>query len=270
MSIPTSASILPPSPLCIYRLRNGRVLAGDSSKYTHRQRIKTTSGSPEISVSGAQRQQCSTGREACAAAENWACVTIGGTVFRLVCPAQGIKAHLSPRLRELPSTHLNSRFPIMTEPLSLAASVAGLISLTGQVMQLAMGIHKVYIDLRDGPQEVMLLRQGLVGLTEALDGILNLSRHAKASEHEKVITALGAEVKRCHVNLQTLNELTKSAVNLGASGTLSLARMKWKLKAGDVKQLIELLAIHKATILLHLTNLNVCVKEVQLPSARGC
>lgn len=139
----------------------------------------------------------------------------------------------------------------MADPLSIAASIAGVITLADVVFGRLYKYAKV---VKDAPSEV----KKLTTLVNDLGGLLNsLARLARALEGEPFDASLRIQhVDSCHFILSKLDKmLQKADKDLGKPSQLDKLqrKLKWPLSTPQIKEYLEELSIHKESLSLALS-----------------
>ncbi|KAK7955355.1 hypothetical protein PG988_016049 [Apiospora saccharicola] len=139
----------------------------------------------------------------------------------------------------------------MADPLSIAASIAGVVTLADLVFG---RLYKYSKAIKDAPGEV----KQLIALVNDLGGLLNsLARLARALEGERFDASLRIQhVDACHFILSKLNKvLEKAELDLGKPSQLDRLqrKLKWPFSTSQIKEYLEELSIHKENISLALS-----------------
>jgi hypothetical protein len=163
----------------------------------------------------------------------------------------------------------------MSDPLSIAASIAGLAALAGKVCKTLIDYGKA---VKDGRLDVSILMTELRVLSGMLTnlGLLAASLEASNSNH----SFFGKfQLDQLKSMVEELDEkLTKAESNFEASKTKSMIqKLKWPFSKDDMMKLVEVVRAQKATINLALSadtleTLIQCLKgqeETKLEVARA-
>ena len=152
----------------------------------------------------------------------------------------------------------------MADPLSIAGSIGGLISLADTVFRL---VFKYVRSAVNAKQEVKLLADEIQALAGVLQSLRLLAGGLEAEGH-----SFDPTIRAHHLGLlnSTLNRLQQRAEKAhekfksGSKTQQRLQQLKWPFSAGDTKELLEDLVRHKTTISLALSadslrKLQVCL-----------
>ncbi|KAI1743289.1 ankyrin repeat-containing domain protein [Xylaria scruposa] len=165
------------------------------------------------------------------------------------------------------------------DPLSISASVAGLVTLAGTVFSL---VAKYIKDVRDAPKEARDL------LDEVKQFSVLLHHLSLVARELEITTKTGEEALRDSPNLQwhhiydcqrilnhVENRLTRNTEGLKSSTTLTKirSRLKWPLSSDDTKDMIQTIQRHKLTINLALSatsysRLAICLSRQEAADKR--
>ncbi|KAG5792480.1 hypothetical protein H9Q69_008490 [Fusarium xylarioides] len=138
----------------------------------------------------------------------------------------------------------------MAEAIGLAASIAGLVQLTGSVFKL---LTKFYKEAKDAPSKA----QDLATQTRDLAGIFeNLRLLASALEERDSNPALKPQhLESCQKTLNEINSKLDKALSDfdgGKSARSFVRRLKWPFSVQETKDLVAELANHRANLQLAL------------------
>ncbi|KAJ0417567.1 hypothetical protein BJY00DRAFT_315856 [Aspergillus carlsbadensis] len=135
----------------------------------------------------------------------------------------------------------------MADPISLAASVAGIVALATSIVQ---GGYKLYNTVKDCPKElnallgeVSSLNGVLMGLKAVIEGLASSASAPPSVLDLQQLTDCRAALSEIH---GILNQLSGASGRTRAAGT----RVAWLWKQGEVQGLIERLERHKSTFAL--------------------
>ncbi|KAK8048095.1 ankyrin [Apiospora saccharicola] len=139
----------------------------------------------------------------------------------------------------------------MADPLSIAASIAGVVTLADLVFG---RLYKYTKTVKDAPAEV----KQLTTLVNDLGGLLNsLARLARALEGERFDVSLRMQhVDACNFVLASLDKLLQKAEkDLAKPGQLDRIqrKLKWPFSTSQIKEYLAELSTHKDNIVLALT-----------------
>ncbi|KAF5981885.1 hypothetical protein FCOIX_4024 [Fusarium coicis] len=139
----------------------------------------------------------------------------------------------------------------MAEAIGLAASIAGLVQLTGSVFK---QLTKFYKEAKDAPSKA----QDLATQTRDLAGIFeNLRLLASALEERDSNPALKPQhLESCQKTLNEINSRLEKALSDfdgGKSARRFVRRLKWPFSLQETKDLVAELANHRANLQLALT-----------------
>lgn len=154
----------------------------------------------------------------------------------------------------------------MADPLSIAGSIAGLISLTDTAFRL---VFKYARSVANAEQEVKLLADELQALAGVLQSLRLLASGLEAEGHLFDPTIRAHHLGSLSDILNRLQERAKKAHDKFENGSKTqkrLQQLKWPFSTGDTKGLLENLVRHKTTISLALSadslrKLQVCLTK---------
>lgn len=135
----------------------------------------------------------------------------------------------------------------MTDPLSIAGSVVGIIALADVAFKY---VYKYVRAAKNAESDIK-------ALADEIDGLARLLRHLEAlasdleDEGDKFDPALRAHyLSHCEMTLQGIEKRVKKAANSFAQSKLQgfARQLKWPYSASETKGLLEELSRHKATI----------------------
>lgn len=154
----------------------------------------------------------------------------------------------------------------MADPLSIAASIAGLISLADTVFRLVFKYARSAINAK---QEVKLLADEIQALAGVLQNLRLLASGLEAEGHSFDPTIqvhhlglLGSTLNRLHQRAEKAHEKFEH----GSKTQQRLQQLKWPFSTDDTKELLKDLVRHKTTISLALSadslrKLQVCLTK---------
>lgn len=137
----------------------------------------------------------------------------------------------------------------MGDPLSTAASIAGLISVAGQTVETVVYLHEIFEKLRDAPNEIHDLDDELRAIEAAATQVQELCTTARAKVNHRHAIKLEEHLRQC--NDGPLAKIKKVANELIAKnkGSLSIAnRARWLLAEGKISKRINSLARHETIL----------------------
>ncbi|KAL4996475.1 hypothetical protein BDV10DRAFT_187128 [Aspergillus recurvatus] len=138
----------------------------------------------------------------------------------------------------------------MADPLSIAASIAGLIALTEELFRL---VCKFSCEAKDAKKDIYSLSSGIRSLSVVL---YDLSLLARSFEDDGLDTIFRLHhVNACRQTVQDAKtRLEKAASGLKGRRMLAITtRLKWPYTSKDVTKLVEEISRHKATMTLALS-----------------
>ncbi|KAF2488662.1 hypothetical protein BU16DRAFT_224836 [Lophium mytilinum] len=158
----------------------------------------------------------------------------------------------------------------MADPLSLAGSIAGLISVADTVFRLVFKYARSAIDAKEDVKTLADELQALAGVLQSLR-LLASGLEAEGTSFDPTVRAhhlgtLSSTLSR----LQQRVEKAHTKFEKGSKTQQKLQQLKWPFSTGETKQLLEDLVRHKSTISLALSvdsmrKLQLCLaKEEEL------
>lgn len=138
----------------------------------------------------------------------------------------------------------------MAEPLSISASIAGLVNLA----ELVLGrVYKYVKDVKNAPKDITVLSTEIGAIYGMLSNLRLLSEQLESDKFQSTIRV--HHVYACQQTLEkVISILEKDDVPLLHSqrlGTLKRA-LQWPFTSSEVKTLVDEIARHKATLILAL------------------
>ncbi len=139
----------------------------------------------------------------------------------------------------------------MTDPLSIATGVAGIISLAGVVIGQC---YRYGCGVSDAPDEARRLVFEVTGLSGILVGVQGLVKQSDLPGYQ-----IESVLKDCKLVLESLSSrLQKYAPSSGKSSSKrALNRLLWPLRKSETEELIIALERHKNSLSLSLDSLSV-------------
>lgn len=138
----------------------------------------------------------------------------------------------------------------MADPLSVSASIAGLVHVAGAVFQRSFTYVKT---VRSAPKEVSKLKSEIGGLYGVLTSLSLLIRQLEEEEFDPTIQA--DHLHSCYQTLEKVQAMLDKYKSVsGQSQTLEAvkAKLKWPFAVSDVEDLIHEIQRHKSTLSLAL------------------
>ena len=139
---------------------------------------------------------------------------------------------------------------VMADPLSISASIAGLVGIAETVFQRTFDYVKSF---RSAPQEVSKLKSDFGGLYGILTNLSLLFRQLEEDDVDSTIQA--DHLHSCYQTLEKVQAILDKYKGVsGQSQTVEAvkAKLKWPFSVSDVEDLIHEIQRHKSTLSLAL------------------
>lgn len=141
----------------------------------------------------------------------------------------------------------------MTDPLSIATGVAGLIQLAGLVIGQC---YRYGCGVSSAPDEARRLVAEVTSVSGVLVGVQGVVKHGNPSGYQ--FDSLLQELRLLLQKLST--KLQKESPDFGLSkGRRTLNRLLWPLRKGETEELVSALERHKNSFSLGLNSISVWV-----------
>jgi len=139
----------------------------------------------------------------------------------------------------------------MTDPLSIATGVAGLIQLAGMVIGQC---YRYGCGVSSAPDEARRLVSEVTNVSGVLVGVQGVIKHGDPSAYqfEDLLREVRSVLQMLSSKLQ--NESPDSGKS---SGRRTLKRLLWPLRKGETEELVSALERHKNSLSLSLSSLSV-------------
>ena len=154
--------------------------------------------------------------------------------------------------------HLRATTPLkaltMTDPLSIAAGVVGILSAASQLSSLLIKFTK---SVKEAPQQARIIIAELSDTTGILSHLQSFLLGYEFTDRSRTsllkVDQVVTIVSGC---VLTFSELEKLLDDMKVEGMFMLDCMKWARKESDIARLIQRLQNHKASLSLMLNILN--------------
>lgn len=135
----------------------------------------------------------------------------------------------------------------MADPLSVSASVAGLLTITDIVIRNG---YKYIAAVRDADKAVASLVTEVNSLSGVLHSLRNIAEGLDGADTPLIHTAQIPHVETCYRTLRKINELLDRFELSKTKGLVERAtqRLKWPLTHSETKSLISEVARHRETL----------------------
>ena len=151
----------------------------------------------------------------------------------------------------------------MSDPLSIAAGVVGLITAAAQISSLLINFTK---QVHEAPDQVRIVLIEVGDLSSILCSLQNfVLQKQRADRSRKALLPINPIVVIVSGYVSTFSELQQllDAMDLVGDGTMNLSgRLKWAKNEKKFSTIIQRLQTHKASLSLILTILNGCALTV--------
>lgn len=148
----------------------------------------------------------------------------------------------------------------MADPLSMVASVAGVVALAASTARTLISLIQ---EMKDAPEEILHIRRDVQNLSAVLGSVHELSaRHDLMSEDFTLVESLKEYLNLCQDSMQSIRAIIAPLVGKGNGRRSPIRMVGWVMKKGEIRALRERLQEGKASLNITISALNGFVCSV--------
>lgn len=149
----------------------------------------------------------------------------------------------------------------MSDPLSVAASIVGLISIG---TKLIITLHKFHNNVRDAPTSASYLLSEMKTMTILLSSLQGLVQNTPEDrKHVVMVEHLVVILMECVTTYSDLDGFVEGAKSTFGDESSLISRSKWALREADVEKMLQRLQTQKTSLGLMLGIMQRYIKFVQ-------
>ncbi|KAL7619374.1 hypothetical protein AAE478_009911 [Parahypoxylon ruwenzoriense] len=149
----------------------------------------------------------------------------------------------------------NQRISItMADPLSIAASVAGIVAFAASTARTLISLTQ---EMADAPNEILYIRRDVQSLAVVLGSIKDVcTKYGLRSEDLALGGSLTENVSQCQDSMQSIRVLIEPLAVKGRGRRSPMKMVRWVMRKGEVRALRERLRENKASLNITISTLN--------------
>ncbi|KAI1378113.1 ankyrin [Hypoxylon crocopeplum] len=142
----------------------------------------------------------------------------------------------------------------MADPLSMAASIAGVLALAAST---ARALITLIQDISDAPEDILHIRRDVQNLSAVLGSIQEMcARYDLRPEEMTLVESLTAYLSLCQDSMQAIQTLLVPLAYKGSGRKSPMRMVGWVMRKGEIKGLRERLQEGKASLNITISALN--------------
>ncbi|KAI0124033.1 ankyrin [Xylariales sp. AK1849] len=142
----------------------------------------------------------------------------------------------------------------MADPLSMAASIAGVVTLA---VSTARTLLTLASEIRDAPEEIIHVRRDVQNLGSVLRSLESMTAKADLGEEDRALTeSLTEYLCLCQTTMEAIADLLKGFTRKGSGRRSPMRMLGWTMRKGEIRALRARLQEGKASLNITISALN--------------